>query len=68
MFAKHPVTEGRVVPPLDDVKGPTMAKSQKRTSKEIRKPKAAKAKPGAAIAGASAFPVNTLMAKPKDRA
>lgn len=44
-----------------------MAKSQKRTSKEIRKPKATKVKPGAAIAGASASAVNTLMAKPKER-
>lgn len=44
-----------------------MAKSQKRTSKEIRKPKAAKAKPGAAIAGNASSAVNVLMQKPKER-
>ncbi len=44
-----------------------MAKSQKRTTREIRKPKAAKAKPGMAIAAPSAHPVNALMKKPKDR-
>ena len=44
-----------------------MAKSQKRTSKEIRKPKATKAKPGAAISGVAGSAVNTLMAKPKER-
>ena len=42
-----------------------MAKSQKRTSKEIRKPKAVKAKPGAAISALENSPVNTLMRKPK---
>lgn len=41
-----------------------MAKSQKRSNREVRKPKAAKAKPIAAIAVSSAPPVSTLMAKP----
>jgi hypothetical protein len=41
-----------------------MAKAQKRSSKEIRKPKATKVKPSAGLA-ADASPVNTLMKKPK---
>ncbi len=44
-----------------------MAKSQKRSMREVRKPKAGKAKPLAAVAGPSAFPVNTLMQKPKSK-
>jgi hypothetical protein len=44
-----------------------MAKSQKRSMREVRKPKAAKAKPPVAIAKDAASPVNTLMRKPKDR-
>lgn len=44
-----------------------MAKSQKRSTREIRKPKAAKAKPAVALASASQFPVNALMKKPKDK-
>ncbi len=42
-----------------------MAKSQKRSSREIRKPKAAKTKPSVAIAGEPGFAVNALMKKPK---
>lgn len=42
-----------------------MAKAQKRSTREIRKPKAAKAKPGAAIPALENSPVNTLMRKPK---
>lgn len=42
-----------------------MAKSQKRSSREVRKPKATKAKPPVAISGASAFPVSNLIQKPK---
>jgi hypothetical protein len=44
-----------------------MAKSQKRSTREIRKPKAAKSKPPVAVAGASKFPVDTLMQKSKDK-
>ncbi|MBV1689231.1 hypothetical protein KRR38_16510 [Novosphingobium sp. G106] len=44
-----------------------MAKSQKRSTREIRKPKAAKAKPSVAIAREPGFAVNTLMKKPKER-
>lgn len=44
-----------------------MAKSQKRSNREIRKPKAVKAKPLVALAGTSAFPVNALMQKPKGK-
>lgn len=42
-----------------------MAKSQKRSAREIRKPKAAAAKPVVGIAGKVEHPVNTLMQKPK---
>jgi hypothetical protein len=41
-----------------------MAKAQKRSSKEIRKPKATKVKASVGIA-ADVSPVNTLMKKPK---
>lgn len=44
-----------------------MAKSQKRSTREVRKPKAAKAKPAVAIANQSSFPVNDLLKKPKER-
>lgn len=44
-----------------------MAKSQKRSNREIRKPKAAKAKPPVTIAGVSAFPVSTLIQQPKGK-
>ena len=44
-----------------------MAKSQKRSTREVRKPKADKGKPSAGLAVAPAFPVNALMQKPKDR-
>lgn len=44
-----------------------MAKSQKRSNRELRKPKAEKAKPGAALAAMSASPVNALMQKPKGK-
>ena len=44
-----------------------MAKSQKRSMREVRKPKASKTKPSVAIANAPGFAVNTLMNKPKDK-
>jgi hypothetical protein len=44
-----------------------MAKSQKRSKREIRKPKAAKVKPPVAISGVSAFPVSALVQKPKGK-
>jgi hypothetical protein len=44
-----------------------MAKSQKRSNRELRKPKAAKAKPGAPIAVESPVPVNALMQKQKGK-
>lgn len=44
-----------------------MAKSQKRSNREIRKPKAAKGKPIVALASQAASPVNTLMKKPKEK-
>lgn len=44
-----------------------MAKSQKRSTREVRKPKASKAKPLPSLSAASAFPVNTLMKKPQDK-
>ncbi len=44
-----------------------MAKSQKRSTREIRKPKASKTKPPAAIASTPGLAVHTLMKKPKDR-
>lgn len=44
-----------------------MAKSQKRSNREVRKPKTEKAKPPVAIGRDAASPVNTLMRKPKDR-
>ena len=44
-----------------------MAKSQKRSTREIRKPKAAKAKPVAALAKDAHSPVNALMRKPNER-
>jgi hypothetical protein len=44
-----------------------MAKSQKRSTREIRKPKASKAKPPVGLASQPDFPVNALMKKPKDR-
>lgn len=42
-----------------------MAKSQKRSNREIRKPKAAKAKPSTTLAAKEVSPVK-LTAKPKD--
>jgi hypothetical protein len=42
-----------------------MAKSQKRSTREVRKPKATKAKIGAPANAITPFPVNTLMQKPK---
>lgn len=42
-----------------------MAKSQKRSNREVRKPKATKGKASVAIAPADASPVNALMRKPK---
>lgn len=44
-----------------------MAKSQKKSSREIRKPKADKTKPSAALAAQPGFAVNTLMKKPKNK-
>ena len=42
-----------------------MAKSQKRSSREIRKPKSDKAKPAAPVGLQAVHPVNALMQKPK---
>ena len=42
-----------------------MAKSQKRSNREVRKPKADKGKPGTPVALAPTFPVSDLMKKPK---
>lgn len=42
-----------------------MAKSQKRPTREVRKPKAAKVKPAAGLSKPSAFPVSALIEKPK---
>jgi hypothetical protein len=44
-----------------------MAKSQKRSTREIRKPKASKTKPPVAIASAPGFAVNDLMKRPQDK-
>lgn len=45
----------------------TMAKSQKRSSREIRKPKAAKAKPATVTPLVPSFPVSNLLQKPKGK-
>jgi len=42
-----------------------MAKSQKRSNREIRKPKVTKPKEGAALPTSSKSPLNALMQKPK---
>ncbi len=42
-----------------------MAKSQKKSTREIRKPKADKGKPAAPVALADTSQVNALMRKPK---
>ncbi|MBC2664819.1 hypothetical protein H7F51_04740 [Novosphingobium flavum] len=44
-----------------------MAKSQKRSNREIRKPKASRTKSPATIAGVPAFPVSALVQKPKGK-
>ena len=44
-----------------------MAKSQKRSSREIRKPKSDKAKASAPAGLQPVHPVNALMQKPKDK-
>jgi hypothetical protein len=44
-----------------------MAKSQKRSNREVRKPKAGKAKPVVALPKSAASPVNALMRQPKDK-
>lgn len=44
-----------------------MAKSQKRSTREIRKPKAGKAKPSVALASQPGVAVNDLMKRPKDK-
>jgi hypothetical protein len=55
-------------PALNKRQGDTdMAKSQKRSNREVRKPKAAKTKPVVALAKNATSPVDALMRKPKDR-
>lgn len=44
-----------------------MAKSQKKSNREIRKPKAAKPKPSSVLAAASPSAVGALMQKPKTK-
>jgi hypothetical protein len=44
-----------------------MAKAQKRSNREVRKPKAEKPKASVGLASASDSPVNTLMKKPKPK-
>ena len=44
-----------------------MAKSQKRSNREIRKPKAKKDKPIVGLATVPASPVNALMKKRKEK-
>ena len=44
-----------------------MAKSQKRSNREIRKPKAAVAKPVTGLAVRPEHPVNALLQKPKGK-
>ena len=44
-----------------------MAKSQKRSNREVRKPKGNKAKPATAAGLAPASAVNVLMNKPKGK-
>ncbi len=44
-----------------------MAKSQKRSSREVRKPKADKNKPSSPVALAEASPVMNAMRKPKPK-
>ncbi|GGN52441.1 hypothetical protein GCM10011349_25980 [Novosphingobium indicum] len=44
-----------------------MAKSQKRSNREIRKPKASKPKPAAGLAPAEASPVLSATRKPKGK-
>lgn len=44
-----------------------MAKSQKRSNREIRKPKAEKARPIASLTPIASFPVSTFMQKPKGK-
>lgn len=44
-----------------------MAKAQKRSNREVRKPKAEKSKAPVALANSSDSPVNTLMKKPKPK-
>jgi len=44
-----------------------MAKAQKRSNRELRKPKGDKAKPAAAAGLQMEHPVNALMKKPKGK-
>ena len=44
-----------------------MAKAQKRSNREIRKPKAVKNKSAAPVEISNTVPVNTLMRKPKGK-
>lgn len=48
-------------------KGLDMAKAQKRSTREIRKPKAEKNKAAPVVGLAAAHPVNALMNKPKTK-
>ncbi|WP_205316139.1 hypothetical protein [Novosphingobium sp. P6W] len=44
-----------------------MAKSQKRSTREVRKPKASKAKPSAPVGVAASSPVMAVTRKPVDK-
>ena len=44
-----------------------MAKAQKRSNREVRKPKVAKTKPATPVGLVDASPVNALMRKPKGK-
>jgi len=58
----------RTCPPrITKEEHPEMAKSQKRSNREIRKPKATKPKVVAALPASSKSPVSTLMQKPKGK-
>jgi hypothetical protein len=53
--------------PIEGQSQPEMAKSQKRSNREIRKPKATKPKPAAALAAVSPSPFSALTQKPKGK-
>jgi hypothetical protein len=44
-----------------------MAKSQKRSNREVRKPKAVKPEPSAVLSSGPTHPVGNLMQKPKGK-